>query len=267
MGQSETMPDQTEAVIQEARAECFLSSLPVDLRGAPSRYRPGRDWVRNPYRVHQRILMAFPDGLVHSQEKESSCGRILFRVDPEPGLQRVCVLSTFEPNWDDAFRNAGILLDPSRPCVVKQISLTVKRGQQWRFRLRANAASRKGPLPVDDGTKKRPRFRIAAEDQVPWLQRQGELHGFSLTGVKVISSGMQVSWRKKLEELTEEEAARCNPSDAKGMFRNKLIKHWRVDYQGILQVTCPARYAEALIRGIGPGKAFGFGLLSIAPAS
>ena len=37
-------------------------------------------------------------------------------------------------------------------------------------------------------------------------------------------------------------------------------------YEGILEVTNPDHFRRTLLRGIGPAKAFGFGLLSIAPA-
>jgi len=272
MTQSDSIIEQTE-VIDEARAQCFISLLPVDLGGDPNRYRPGRDWVRNPYRIHQRILMAFADAMPnHAEEKsgkERDCHQsILYRMDAEAGLQRVFVLSTAEPDWGKAFHNASVLLDARRPCVTREVSIMVRRGQTWRFRLRANATRRAPSSPIDKENKKRPRFAVKEAGQIPWLQRQGDMHGFSVTPewVRVMSSGMQVSWRKKLEESSEVEAAQCDPKDAKGMFKNKLMKHWRVDYEGILQVTCPTKYVDALISGIGPGKAFGFGLLSIAPA-
>ncbi|NUQ01432.1 MAG: type I-E CRISPR-associated protein Cas6/Cse3/CasE, partial [Armatimonadetes bacterium] len=42
--------------------------------------------------------------------------------------------------------------------------------------------------------------------------------------------------------------------------------HRLVDFEGLLIVTDPPRFCEALRRGIGPAKAFGCGLLSVAPA-
>ncbi|MBI4518088.1 MAG: type I-E CRISPR-associated protein Cas6/Cse3/CasE [Deltaproteobacteria bacterium] len=36
-------------------------------------------------------------------------------------------------------------------------------------------------------------------------------------------------------------------------------------YEGILEVTDPDHFRGTIISGIGPGKAFGFGLLSFAP--
>lgn len=39
-----------------------------------------------------------------------------------------------------------------------------------------------------------------------------------------------------------------------------------VRYDGTLSVTDPVKFHQTLCSGIGPAKAFGFGLLSIAPA-
>jgi len=38
-----------------------------------------------------------------------------------------------------------------------------------------------------------------------------------------------------------------------------------VRYDGLLEVLDEERFRESLLSGIGPAKAFGFGLLSIAP--
>jgi CRISPR system Cascade subunit CasE len=38
-------------------------------------------------------------------------------------------------------------------------------------------------------------------------------------------------------------------------------------YEGELEVTDTAAFRQALEKGIGSGKAYGFGLLSVAPAS
>ena len=40
-----------------------------------------------------------------------------------------------------------------------------------------------------------------------------------------------------------------------------------VRYDGILEVTDPDKFRKTLASGIGPGKAFGFGLLSVAPCA
>ena len=43
------------------------------------------------------------------------------------------------------------------------------------------------------------------------------------------------------------------------------MTHLAVRFDGLLRVTDAGDFRETLICGIGPGKAYGFGLLSIAP--
>lgn len=81
-----------------------LSRLDIDVGNDPTRERPGRLWLRNLYRVHQRLCMAFPSepckvadpdflkpfspdefgkGQVHVRRADES--GFLFRIDPKPG--------------------------------------------------------------------------------------------------------------------------------------------------------------------------------------
>ena len=82
------------------------------------------------------------------------------------------------------------------------------------------------------------------EELVAWIKRKGEQGGF-----------------------TVEEASLRTVSRGREYFEKKGIRglHSAVDYRGVLNVADPARFYETLVRGIGPAKAFGFGLLAIAP--
>ena len=77
-----------------------------------------------------------------------------------------------------------------------------------------------------------------------WIAHQGELGGFSIEGSATAQPGY-VYFKKP--EKTEQSRLRS------------------VRYDGVLVVTDPAGFHEALVQGIGSGKAFGFGLLSLAP--
>lgn len=69
----------------------YETSIQVDLGDNPHRPRPGRDWLANPYRVHQRIMWAL-DG-------QTSENRPLFRIYRD----RVFVRTTRRPDWAKAF--------------------------------------------------------------------------------------------------------------------------------------------------------------------
>lgn len=128
----------------------FLSTLLVDVGDNPDRPRPGRLWLRNLYRVHQRLCMAFPSADKQKNdplwlkpyrpddfpEQRHQAGKslkkeeapvdllrqvhaprnaksgFLFRVDPMPGGRVVIlVLSAMKPNWNYAFGLTPGLVD------------------------------------------------------------------------------------------------------------------------------------------------------------
>ena len=73
----------------------FLSCLEISTARSE-----GRMWLENPYRAHQRIMQAFPDG-----EAE----RTLFRLEGDHQPPRLLVQSPKEANWEAAFNDLPIL--------------------------------------------------------------------------------------------------------------------------------------------------------------
>ncbi len=251
----------------------FLSTLLINVGDNPDRPHPGRDWLRNLYRVHQRLCMAFPsrprvdddpeflkpydpaqfgDGQVHVA-RGSDAG-FLFRVDPQPGGSAVIlVLSASEPNWDYAFHNARHLLagPPDKP---RPIKLTIEPGKHFRFRLRANPTIKVHALPegacrTTPLTKNGRRVPVQATKEafLGWLGKQADRAGFRIEGEPLIQPGyVYVS------------------KDGKPGQGHRLRS---VVYEGILEVTDADAFAKTLAVGIGPAKGYGFGLLSVAPIS
>ena len=246
----------------------YLSCLTIHVGNDPTREQPGRKWLRNVYHVHQRLCMAFPSaqrksddehflkpfnpddfgkGQVHVERADDS--GFLFRVDPQAGGRAVVLVqSAIKPDWEYAFKNAGYLL--AAPPQVKPLDPSFKVGQRLRFRLIANPTRRlsKGSLgpdgrPVEKGIGKR--VPVPADRLLEWLSCRAEKAGFSLESDSVsLSPGY----------------AYLNKSRNGDRVRLRSVR-----YDGLLSVTDPARFREALAQGIGPGKAFGFGLLSVAP--
>jgi len=232
----------------------FLSSIPVETGSNPNRPRPGRMWISNSYRVHQRICMAFDGPAPSSPARVSGCSHtpapsradadsILFRIEgpvrTRRGLRpRILVQSTREPNWDAAFHNAPFLI-VSEDCCVKPYRPQVLAGDRFRFLLRAN------PTVTRNG-KRHP--IIPPADQIMWLRRKAEGSGFTLlSDPDLRDRGARYSRRSKHIDP--------NPH-----------VHNAVTFTGILEVSETSRFLGALRNGIGPAKAYGFGLLSIARA-
>lgn len=204
----------------------YLSLLEID-----GGSHVARAWMANPYHIHQRLLMAFPDG---------GAGRMLFRVEDEWQPPRILVQAPVKADWARAFAELPVLSGSPRQ---KLVVLDLSPASSYRFRLRANPTKR---LSAGTHEEKRdgPRVQLyTEEEQLAWLARKGQANGFQLLACEVRSQGTQVSAKAR-------EAAR--------------MQHHAVTFEGRLEITDPVAFRTTLEAGIGSGKGFGFGLLSIA---
>jgi CRISPR system Cascade subunit CasE len=251
----------------------YLSQLTLDMQR--------RDVWRllgDTYALHRRVLTAFPEA------SDGGAGRVLFRVDSGKGEARLLVQSTVSPDWSRL--PSGLCRDAPngpKPWRLYRDGNTpiFTQEQRLRFRLRANptyCCNQDGE--GDDKRKKGRRYahltRVAQGD---WLARKGEQHGFALFPVP---SGPD--WLDPFADETENapDSDECKydvrivplerlrgdkPASVGGAASTgHLIQHYSVDFDGVLSVTDPALFAEAVASGIGPAKGFGFGLLSLARA-
>ncbi len=210
--------------------ELYLSRLVMDLRSRRVQRELG-----NPYELHRTVMAAFGDGCRGDGE------RVLYRLDPVRGaaVSVLLVQSLTEPDW--AFLAApearGYLAEGwGENPAVKGFVPRFSEGQVLAFRLRANpTVRRKG--------KRLGLYR--EEEQLAWLRRKGEEAGFVPLSVRVI----------------QEDALRGSLEREGTVHRLKLAS---VRFDGYLQVVDAARLAGAIAQGIGAGKGFGFGLLSLA---
>lgn len=241
----------------------YLSHLLINVGDNPDRPRPGRLWLRNVYHVHQRLCMAFPSvervsddlnflkpfkpgdfgaGQVKTSRKETT--GFLFRVDVLPGGGAVILVqSAAKPDWDYAFHNADFLL-AARP-EIKPVSFNYANHRRLRFRLAANPTRKIDTKSGADGAKRNgKRVPIARDGLIEWLTSKAERSGFQLEkeSLSFIKGNVYMNKTK----------------DDKGQ---RLLS---VRYEGILTVTDAICFNETLIKGVGSGKAFGFGLLSVA---
>jgi CRISPR system Cascade subunit CasE len=185
--------------------------------------------LSNTHKLHQRIMQAFPD---EQRDRPREDWQILFRQEPD--IEVILVQSDLEPDWSKL--PAGYLANclPPKPFNPDREQFAV--GRILQFRLRANPSKR------DNQTKKTIGLWHQA-DQEAWLKRQADRSGFRLHGVDVIPSP--------------------NLFGRKG-DQSAPIRINTALYQGILEVTEPDLFLTAVQRGIGRGKSYGCGLLSVA---
>ena len=155
--------------------ELYRSTLFVNVGDNPFRDRPGREWLLNPYRVHQRIMWAI-DGAIPSKEARKQSRRNegaalpLFRIFAERaqaqdgGLARprIVVQTTVAPKWNTAFatdaHHAPFLVDVAATD-VQLFTPELQEGEIRAFQVLANPSSRISAPPPPGGYKA---FRASA---------------------------------------------------------------------------------------------------------
>ena len=251
----------------------FLSQLLVNSGGHPDQPRPGREWIKQTYRVHQRIWMAFPNeerrrkdpfflgtwSAERSPKPKRDEAGFLFRIEPDLPT-RVLVQSVLRPEWDYAFQNAPYLL--AEPPMVREFSPSPRAGQTYRFRLimlmvkrrtgREGEGKARSEHPIHcvlppgrPGVRPRPDPKFTA-----WRERlaaAGARHGFELGDFPQRLS-VQPARHLKMKPTGDGTSEPFNAA----LFEGDLI------------CTDAGKLADAVVNGVGRGRAFGMGLLSLA---
>ena len=210
--------------------EMYLSRLVLDPRARVVQ----RD-LADRYELHRTVMSGFGDPLPDDE-------RVLFRVEQPRGDDLLLLVqSQHAPDWSalpDGYLCAPDPFSLPENPAVKRFVLPLQAGQTLRFRLRANVTVKR------DG-KRHGLYR--EEDQRAWLARKGQQGGFRPTDVWIGREGSLGGWRK-----TDDKAQR--------------LTLFVVQFDGLLRVENAEALREQTAQGIGPAKAFGCGLLSLAPA-
>lgn len=202
----------------------------------------------DPYQMHRTLCRAWGD--------DCKAARPLFRLETSPQQEWILLVqSQLEPNWK-FLDSSGYLL---RSAQCKPFEPRFETGQVLAFRLRANPtkadASRRG--------EKRNRGKriglFKTEDRRNWLLRRAEACGFSIPVVGELDDDTPVHDFR----LSDEKVFRATPE---GPDKSQQAILSAALFDGRLIVCDPKTFLNAVQNGIGPAKAFGFGLLSLRRA-
>lgn len=185
-----------------------------------------RSDLGDPYEMHRTLVRAFV------RDAEQVPPRILWRAEPALAWSEPVVLVQAQEPADWSVLEALPNYLKSR-AETRDISPEgwLQSGQSYRFRLFAN------PTVTRDGKRQ---GLVSEEAQLAWLARQGERHGFEVEAALVTGS----------------EQLRSRKQDSR-------ISVLQACFEGRLRVRDSTSLAAALRTGLGPGKAFGCGLLSL----
>ena len=245
----------------------YLSKLTPSLRS-----RRARVDLADPYEMHRTIMAGFP-----ALDRERPEHRVLWRLElphDNPGRElRVLVQSAAQPDWfaldgqrRDRFPDDSCWFTNSPPA-ARSFEPAFREGQYLRFRLRANPTKRLHKKSRDElGQPIDPKWigkRVELrrpDEQMDWLGRHAQRCGFQL---------LQVVPRPERDGpvfgvVDRPEGKRISHKQTRGDDEVGMT-HFVASFEGVLSVTDPPAFCNALATGIGPAKAFGFGLLSVAP--
>lgn len=209
----------------------YLSRVRIDLSN-----KAGMMIACDAYAAHQFIFAAFCDQVA---------ARPLFRM--ESGITGVSIIvqSRTEPDWDRALR----MRDTQAIAETKKYTRpSLEAGRKARFFILANVVKtlddQNGRTDAD-GKPKKVRVPLVHEDQKrAWFADQAQKAGFS-----VLSSVIE-----KKESIDT-----IRPGNTSRIILAATA------FSGILRIDDGDSLWRSVMEGIGHGKGFGLGLLSIAP--
>lgn len=204
----------------------YLSKLTLD----PNHPQARRD-LGDAYEMHRTLARAF------ATDSETPPARFLWRLERRADFQpsSVVLVQSVQPaNWSALDTVAGYVaeINGNKPVDLGKL---IQPDGRYRFRLLANPTV----------TRARKRYGLRREEeQVNWLIRQGERHGFAVKGC--------------IRGATERLQAR------QGRTGNRISVDTAL-FEGVLETRLPDELRQGILAGFGHGKALGLGLLSLAP--
>lgn len=172
--------------------------------------------------------------------------RNLWRLDNIGEKYYLLIISQEETDFSPLKEKYGF--DDGEP-VEQTVSLNklfekLDTGQKWRFRLCANPTKSK----KIEGSRARGKvYAVKPSEVKQWLIDRANRNGFSVSmdSFDVLTSGWKYFYKG-------------NKS------KNMRVSLYTVTYEGILEITDVGLFKEVLTKGIGRGKAYGCGMLTIA---
>lgn len=209
--------------------------------------RGARKLLASPQTMHAAVLAGFASPSDHT----SPTGRTLWRVDQTAEHQTLLyIASPGQPDLTHLVEQAGWPTTgtwQTRRYDPLLDDLAV--GQTWAFRLTANPthAGRKTPEAPDTQ-----RFgNVTADQQLAWLLKRTAQHGFEVLTQPDGTPNLVIRQRQTLAFHR-----------VRGQKRVTLTT---VTYEGVLRVSGPAAFRTVLTNGIGHARAYGCGLITLAP--
>jgi CRISPR system Cascade subunit CasE len=211
-----------------------------------SQRRQAKTLLASPQALHAAVLAGFADAEAWDD------GRVLWRLDTYPSRKTLLyVASPRKPDFTHLVEQAGWPTTETWDTRDYKVLLgDLRAGQRWQFRLTANPV-KSVRLPGWANTK--PVGHVTVRQQLEWLTDRADRLGFRLPPSSV--GGAE-----------EPDVAVVDRSIKQFARQKRQVTISTATFEGHLEVVDPSALRQALTHGIGRAKAYGCGMLTLAPA-
>lgn len=182
--------------------------------------------LRDCQQMHRLIMGLF--------DTDRASADVLYRLRSDPGAISVYIYSSSPVKRDRLVQGMKFAGERDMGSWLESLS----DGQIWNFDLLAWPSKK---VAIDGARNSRRRILRTAEERAGWLQHKAMQNGFDIMTVIELESFQQ---------------AGCHAAGNGGRL---YVDSYH--YQGTLQVTDAALFRKAVCSGLGPGKAYGLGML------
>lgn len=206
----------------------YLTRIKLDMRN--------RKTVRalaNPNLIHGALEKARPGERT----------RLLWRIDQMRGIYYLLILSPSPLETEALVNQFGFEGEEEEVKSYDPLLNNLKKGMRCRFRLSANPTRSLSSGKYGERGKRA--AHVSEKWQRSWMENQSVRHGFYLNPdhFRIVGSRW-LNFSKK---------------DGSHVHLKEVV------FEGILEITDPESFRSLLIDGLGRGKAYGMGLMTIIP--
>ncbi|MCF2706058.1 type I-E CRISPR-associated protein Cas6/Cse3/CasE [Arcanobacterium haemolyticum] len=242
----------------------FLTRIELD-----PRKRLARKFLGSPQAMHAVVMKA---AIGETPASKNDSGRVLWRVDHGTHIY-LYILSPGEPDCAQILNEAG--KSETSPLTRDYTPLLNKleRGQVWAFRLTVNPTK---TLSRGEGVRGKVYGHVSIEDQRGWLLQRASKFGFDICKPEIeklpvpeeITIGSTLHDEQPTDPSNVFVVRREKPRFGRrrpGEDKRDRVTINKVVFEGQLRIEDPDLLRTALISGIGRSKAYGCGLMTLAP--
>ncbi|GAA4899008.1 type I-E CRISPR-associated protein Cas6/Cse3/CasE [Streptomonospora salina] len=224
-----------------------------------------RRLLSSPRTMHAAVMNAFPDVL----PTDTDTPRVLWRVDRNAKAEVfLYIVSPAKPDLTHVVEQAGWKERPNWQTYDYGPFLErLAEGHTWAFRLTANPVH---SIRRKDGEPTKVTAHVTPRHQAQWLLQRQEAAGFRVLekpeDQRLLPEGDEHELLVHDRRSNAFDKPEHQPAATANGKRKNRVSLVTATFDGRLEVVDPEALRRTLTRGLGRAKAYGCGLMTLAPA-